>query len=118
MDDVEIADIPLQHLLKPGPHTDRFWITTIPKKLRDPLVRLPGNHSPPVIGWGVRINESLNWVIILLFILVVLFLIGVGVILYAGITSDNSSAFGLGAFLVALFTVYITYQYFAWRENT
>lgn len=117
MEDVEFADIPLQHLLKPGPHTDRFWITTFPKKLRDPLVRLPANSGHRVIGWGIRINESLNWVVILLLILIILVAIGVGVILYATITSDKSSAFGLGAFMVALFTVYTTYQYFAWRES-
>jgi hypothetical protein len=32
MEDVEPAEIPLLHLLKPGPHTDRFWITAFPKK--------------------------------------------------------------------------------------
>jgi hypothetical protein len=117
MDDVELVDIPLPHLLKPGPHTDRFWIMTFPKKLREQLARRPGADGQQVIGWGIRINEDLNWGYILLLILTILIVIGFSVVAYAVITSDNSSAFGLGAFLVTLFTVYITYQYFAWKEE-
>ena len=117
MEDVEIAAIPLPDLLKPGPHTDKFWITTFPKKIQDPLVRLPGDNGKRVLGWGIRVNERLSWSILLLLILIVLIAVGVGVILYAMVTRDNSSAFGLGSFLTALFTVYFTYQYFAWKES-
>jgi hypothetical protein len=49
--------------------------------------------------------------------LVLLVVIGVSVITYAAITADKSSAFGLGAYLVATFTVYISYQYFAWKAD-
>jgi hypothetical protein len=45
MEDVELADIPLSHLLKPGPHFDNFWLSTFPKKIRGPLLRLPGPHG-------------------------------------------------------------------------
>lgn len=117
MDDVELAEIPLSHLLKPGPHTDRFWITTFPKKLREQLVRRPGADGQRVIGWGIRINEGLNWSYILLLTLILLIVIGLIVIVYAMTTSDGSAAFGLGAFLVAVFTVYSTYQYLAWKEE-
>lgn len=116
MEDVEFCDIPLQHLLKLEPHTDRFWITTFPKKLRNPLIRLPGTDARAV-GWGVRMNESLNWSFILSVILTMLLAIGIGVIIYAAIASDNSSAFGLGSFLVPVFTVYIMDQYFAWKDS-
>jgi hypothetical protein len=118
MEDVELADIPLSHLLKPGPHTDIFWMMTIPKKLGQPLIRQSGTGGQRVIGWGIRINECLNWAVILSSMLVVLVVIGVAVIIYATITSDKSSAFGLGAYSVATFTVYITYQYFAWKEDS
>ncbi|KAL3474343.1 hypothetical protein BJX99DRAFT_260451 [Aspergillus californicus] len=114
---VEIADIPLPHLLKPGPHFDNFWLTMFPKKVRDQLVRRPGVDGQRVIGWGVRVNEGPNWVVFLLSILVILLAIGAGVIVYASLTSDNSSAFGLGAFLAAFVTVYLNYQYFAWKED-
>jgi hypothetical protein len=117
MEDVEFLDIPLSHLLKPGPHLDIFWMMTIPKKLGQPLTRRPGVGGQRVIGWGIRINECLNWVLILCAMLVLLVVIGVSVIAYAAITSDKSSAFGLGAYLVATFTVYISYQYFAWKED-
>lgn len=46
-----------------------------------------------------------------------LVVIGLSVAGYAVATLDSSSAFGLGSFLVALFTVYLTYQYFAWKED-
>lgn len=116
MDDVEFADIPLAHLLQPGPHLDTFWKSVFPKKLCEELQR-PAMSGGRVVGWGVRINESLNWSIVLLGIFLLLLFIGVIVVVYSAMTSDNSSAFGLGAFLMAIFTVYITYQYFAWREK-
>ena len=117
MEDVEFADIPLSHLLKPGPHTDLFWIITVPKKLEQPLSKPLGMDGQRVVGWGIRINECINWAAILSAMLLILVSIGIAVIIYASITSDKSSAFGLGAYLVATFTVYITYQYFAWKAN-
>ncbi|KAI1330599.1 hypothetical protein F5Y16DRAFT_338820 [Xylariaceae sp. FL0255] len=117
MDDVEFADIPLKHLMKPGPHTDKFWITTFPKKLDLQLVRPAGQNGQRVIGWGIHIKEKLNWPYILLVMFAMLLVSSGAVAIYAIVTSDHSSAFGLGAFLVALMTVYITYQYFAWKEQ-
>ncbi|KGO53939.1 hypothetical protein PEX1_041120 [Penicillium expansum] len=117
LDDVEMAYIPLNHLLKPGPHSDNFWITRFPKKIRDPLSRLPGSGGMKVTGWGIHVNECLNWTVVLLSMFITLLIIGLSVTIYALTTSDSSSAFGLGSFLVALFTVYFTYQYFAWKEN-
>lgn len=115
-DDVRFRDIPLPHLLKPGPHTDEFWKTMFPKKIRDPLIRQSGHNGQHVIGWGIRINESLDWTALLFSILLGLVTISVVVIVYAVTTANDSSAFGLGAFMAALFTVYMTYQYSAWRE--
>jgi hypothetical protein len=116
MDDVEFADIPLAHLLKPGPHTDTFWLKTFPKKVREPLLRQAGMDGQRVIGWGIRINEGLNWTVISLLLLTLVLAIGAAVGVYAAITSDNESAFGLGAFLVAVLGVYLSHQYFAWKE--
>ncbi|KAH7160524.1 hypothetical protein B0J13DRAFT_432586, partial [Dactylonectria estremocensis] len=116
MEDVELADIPLALLLKPGPHLDTFWITTFPKKLSEELWR-PAGGGQRVIGWGIRVNESLNWPVILFLILIIFLLMSVGVIVYSTITSDSSSAFGMGAFLAALLTVYLTYQYLSWKEE-
>lgn len=117
MEDVEFLHIPLPHLLKPGPHVDKFWITTFPKKLNEQLVRNPGTDGQKVIGWGIRINEELNWRCVLLLLIVVLFVTGIGVVTYAMVTSDDSSAFGMGAYLVAVSTTFITYQYFAWKDE-
>lgn len=117
IDDVELAYIPLDHLLKPGTHHDLFWLRTFPKKLSEELRRPPGT-AQRVVGWGIRINEKLNWATILLGILTGLIAISVAVIIYSIFTSDDSSAFGLGAFLAALLTIYVTYQYLLWKENT
>ncbi|KAF4910277.1 hypothetical protein CGCVW01_v011717 [Colletotrichum viniferum] len=72
-DEVEFR-IPLEHLILPGPHSDKFWITTVPTKLKPQLHRYPGEDMP-VIGWGVKVNEGLNWSHLLRLVLVVMFLI-------------------------------------------
>jgi hypothetical protein len=117
MEDVEFANVPLWHLLKPGPHTDQFWLETMPKKIGQPLGRQAGAHGQQVVGWGLRINEGLNWAVLSAITLLGLVLIGISVLLYSFLTSDGSSAFGLGAYLVAMFCVYNSYQYFAWKET-
>lgn len=117
MDDVEISAIPLNHLIKAGGHSSSFWMNRFPKKLREPVAWPREQSAPGVIGWGMRINETLNWAVIIPFTLVILLAIGVSVIIYAAVTSDNSAAFGLGAYLVAIFTLYITYQYQAWKDS-
>lgn len=116
MDDVELASIPLPELLTPQDHLDNFWLDTFPKKLSEQLQRPPGSKGH-VFGWGIRINETINLSVILLGILCLLTITGVVVGVYSAITSDDSSAFGLGAYLVALMTLYFTYQYFAWKES-
>jgi hypothetical protein len=116
MDDVEFADIPLAHLLKPGRHFDTFWTNTFPKKTREPLVRREGVDGRRVIGWGIRINEGPNWTVISFLILTVLLVIGAAVGIYAATTSDNESAFALGAFLASILAVYLSHQYFAWKD--
>jgi hypothetical protein len=116
MEDVELAYIPMSHLLKSGAHTDKFWKTTFPKKLKQPLVRSPGAVGQRVVGWGIRINECLNWTFVLFSSFVILTVVGSSVIIYAKITSDNNSAFSFGSFLGTLFTLYSSYQFLAWKE--
>ncbi|KAL3444255.1 hypothetical protein BJX65DRAFT_311033 [Aspergillus insuetus] len=118
VDDVEIDCINnLEHLLKPGPRTDDFWINRFPKKTRSPLERERGAAGQRVIGWGIRINEGPNLAMISLLVLVTLLGFGATVAIYAVTTSDNNSAFALGAFLVAVFVAYLGHQYFTWRET-
>lgn len=108
-------NIPLAHLLKPGEHYDGFWLSTFPKKLREELQR-PAGTRRPIIGWGIRINQSLNWTIALSTLLLLLILISIVVVVYAVAAGDASAAFGLGAYLAALLTVWLTYHYFSWKE--
>ncbi|TQN64067.1 hypothetical protein CSHISOI_11350, partial [Colletotrichum shisoi] len=77
MFDVELASIPLWHLTRPGLHSDKYWITTFPKKLRYKLHREAGVYVKPTIGWGIRVNEAFNWHHFLFLIVVVIVVIGV-----------------------------------------
>ena len=116
MPDSQAVTVPLSHLLKPAQHHNRFWVTTIPKKIGYPVIREPG-FDGQVIGWGIRINEGLNWILIMFLIFVLLLAVGAIVTVYAMITTDKSSAFGLGAYLVATITVYFTFQYLSWQAS-
>jgi hypothetical protein len=110
---VEILSIPkFGHLLKPGVHSYDFWLKTFPKKLNGPL-----SEQPAVMGWGLIIHETWDWVVILTAVLISMVLLGVGVVLYAVLAHDASSAFGLGAYLVAIIMLVGTLKYWSWQER-
>ncbi|KAK1589783.1 uncharacterized protein LY79DRAFT_234649 [Colletotrichum navitas] len=121
MANVALASIPLWHLTRPGRHSDKYWITTFPKKLRYPLRREAEVYGKPVIGWGIRVNECFNWGQFLFLILTVIVIIGAIMGAYLALRADDSSGFGLAAFLAAFLAavaaIYIPYQYFAWKEK-
>jgi hypothetical protein len=113
--DVEIHHIPFLHeLLKPGAHLGDFWLTLFPKKLHNPLEWAQGRT---VIGWGIEITEGMSWRVILAFVLLCLILTGLCVGLYATIRGDVSTAAGLGAYIVAVITIIVTLQYYAWVDR-
>ena len=112
---VEIHDIPFLHeLLKPGPHLGNYWLTLLPKKLQHPLEWTP---SRAVVGWGIHINEGMDWRVILALVILCLILTGLCVGLYATIRGDVSTAAGLGAYIVAVIAVVIPLQYYAWADR-
>ncbi|KAJ3495458.1 hypothetical protein NLG97_g3384 [Lecanicillium saksenae] len=113
--DVEIVNIPLAHLLKAKAHHDSFWLSTFPRKLNDEL-RRPAGSKQPTVGWGIRINQTLNWAVVLAVLLFMLVVISIIVVIYAAAKGDDSAAFGLGAYLAAILTVWLTYHYFSWQE--
>ncbi|KAK0371040.1 hypothetical protein CLIM01_11618 [Colletotrichum limetticola] len=115
--DVAVDSIPLWHLTLPGRrHSDNYWISTFPKKLRGPLHRLPGTRER-VIGWGIRINERFNWHLFFSLLLVIAVIIWAIVAVYLAYKADDSSGFGLGALLAALIAIYMPFQYFSWKEK-
>ncbi|KAK1970766.1 hypothetical protein LY78DRAFT_209724 [Colletotrichum sublineola] len=117
MVDVALASIPMWHLTRPGRHSDKYWITTFPKKLRCHLRREAGVYGKPAIGWGIRVNERFNWGQFLFLILAVIVMIGAIMGVYLALKADDSSGFGLAAFLAAVAALYIPHQYFAWKER-
>lgn len=110
-----VASLNLWHFRQRGPHLEYFWYDTVPKKVDGGLFRPPGTRGS-VVGYGIRINERLNASLVLRWLLVALILTGASVVIYAVCTRDNSSAFGLGAYLIAVLTVYVSLQYEAWKR--
>lgn len=106
----------LSHMRRPGPHTEVFWYNRVPKKVDGPLYR-PAGTVEDVVGYGVRINESLNEVLVFCWFFFLILATGAVVCVYSYSTGDNSSAFGLGAYLVAAFTVYVQLQYAWWKRT-
>lgn len=106
----------LWHMRRPGPHTEVYWYNTVPKKVDGALYR-PSGTIEDVVGYGVRINERLNDVLVLWWSFIFILVTGAFVYVYSRCTSDDSSAFGLGAYLVAVFTVYIQLQYAWWKRT-
>jgi hypothetical protein len=111
--DVEVLSIPkFSHLLKPGIHSYDFWLKTFPKKLRTELA-----YQPAVIGWGLIIHETWDWVILLSNLLVLMILVGIAVVLWALFAHDTASALGFGAYAVAVTALLLTVKYWAWQEQ-
>jgi hypothetical protein len=82
-----------------------FWTKRIPKKLAGTL---KDPSADPAIGCGVRIVEGPKWHA--LAILTIIFnAISLAVaLMYSAITSDISSGFAMGSFLLAVETTMVT----------
>lgn len=88
----------------------------MPKKLDGCLSWSPDTQDD-VLGYGIRINERLNLALILFWTLMGFLLTGIVVAVFAARTGDNSSAFGLRAYLIAVLAVYVPLQYEYWRAS-
>ncbi|KAH8731586.1 hypothetical protein GQ44DRAFT_333772 [Phaeosphaeriaceae sp. PMI808] len=105
----------MHELFKPGPHLDGYWTESFPKKLKDQLNYISGQRP---VGWGIIINEGINWPILWFGVLFTLILTGIVVLACAMRTGDVSSAAGLGAYFVATLTLVVTLQYYKWQEQS
>ncbi len=100
--------IPYLHsFYAPGPHLHNFWANLTPKKLhaRLPDALDPATGGRPLVGWGVRIVERLNWCAwsVLTELLLVLGL--VWAVLYAALRRDVSGGFAVAQNVVAALTM-------------
>ena len=117
---MEIED-PLLHdqfiheLLIPGPHLDRYWIRTFPKKLNERLKYT--SDQPPCFGWGVHIIESPNWYAIASLMFVLVILSGILSVVYSIARKDVSAGFSIGAYCVAIVTLGVTVRYLKWQSE-
>lgn len=99
--------LPFLHvLLEPGNHLDDFWTNHIPKKLKNELEYKSG--PDPVIGWGVHIVEGPNWHALAALSVVFVAASLVLALVYSFVTSDVSSAFTVGSFVLAAETLVVT----------
>jgi hypothetical protein len=89
-----------------GVHLKDFWVQRTPKKLHTRIRDQPHpSGQPAVIGWGVRIDERLNWrawsvLAQLLIVLTLLF-----ALVYAAVARDVSAAFAMAQYAVAALTM-------------
>lgn len=114
---VEIVNVQLAHLLKPSAqHRGRFWLSTVPKKLHEKQ-GCPAGTRQPVLGWGLLINQRLNWAAVLFLLALVLAVVSVIARVPAVVTGKFVFSFLLGGYLAAKLIVWLTTQYFSWREN-
>lgn len=103
----------MHELFKPGPHLDSYWMDTFPKKLKGQLKYISGQR--PIIGWGIIINEGINWPVLWYGVLFTLILTGFIVLACVVRTGDLSSAAGLGAYFVTILALVVTLHYQKWQ---
>jgi hypothetical protein len=104
----------IHELLTAGPHLDRYWIDSIPKKLNDKLLYNSGCRP---FGWGVHIVEGPNWLALYLFALGFVTLSGILAVVYSALTKDVSSGFAVGAYVVTVLTLAATLQYLKFEQG-
>jgi hypothetical protein len=104
----------IHELLKPGPHLDNYWISTFPKKLKGRLEYVSGQRP---IGWGIIINEGINWFALVFGAICIMLTTSFFVVMYSAMTKDVSSAAGIGAYVVAILTLVVTLHYFRWQQE-
>lgn len=116
--EVAMDGIDLPHLTRPDrQHRRKYWVNKLPKKLQGRLERHEEDDGV-VLGWGIRIHECLNWLLVFSLLLVSFVVILVIVAIYLACKGDDSSGFGLGALLAAFLAIYVPLQYLAWKEKT
>jgi hypothetical protein len=75
-----------------------FWSPRLPWRTGNPVKELG-------YGWGVLLEEGLNWPVFLLLMFLVVVLSGLFVGIYAFKTQDHSTAVSIGTWLTAVQTL-------------
>jgi hypothetical protein len=103
-DEFEITnldDVLLHSLLESGPHLDHYWLDMFPKKLHETLEYRSGSPDANT-GWGIRIVDGLNWIIILRLSLAVVAFSGILGLIYSIVKKDPGGGFTMAGYLVTL----------------
>ena len=113
--DEVIPDHIFFHLFNnPAPHYNSKWIHRIPKKLSSSI---SDSTDQIPIGWGIYIVETANLYVIFLALLMGLLLSGILAVVFAAVAGDVQGAFSIGAYLVAVLTVWMSAMYFKWSQE-
>ena len=113
--DEVIPDHIFFHLFNnPAPHYNSKWIHRIPKKLS---LSISDSTDQIPVGWGIHIVESANLYVVLSALLAGLTLSGILAVVFAAVTKDVQGAFSIGAYLVAVLTVWMSAMYFKWSQE-
>lgn len=103
----------IHELLTPGPHLDRYWVDSFPKKLNGKLEYISGQRP---FGWGIHIVEGPNWYAFAFLACTIVTLSGVLSVIYAILRQDISSAFGMGSYIISVLALFVTLAYLNWQQ--
>lgn len=93
-------------------HSQAIWSPRFPHKLERP-VRL--SNQPLAEGWGIEIEEGLNWVVVDSLMLVALFISAIVAGFYGHFMNDVATGVAIGAWLTAVQTLSAAIVFFKWK---
>jgi hypothetical protein len=97
----------------PEPSSADAWMSRLPKKLNTSIRHGTGAMT---YGWGVHIDEGLNWAAVAQLNLLVVVLSGVAAGLWKYFENDFQGAFGFGCWIIAALDSLLGVYFFKWQQ--
>jgi hypothetical protein len=102
-------------LKNPEAHKDAYFLNRLPKKLKRSIFSESDTAQP--FGWGVRIMEGPNKVALSWMTVLGIILSFVTSVIYAVVAKTQEQGFGIGQWMMAVFTAVLAALYFQWEEG-
>lgn len=104
----------IHELMTPGPHFDKYWLKSFPKKLENQPQYISG--KPTLVEWGIYITEGLNWALLTCWTLFMVLCTAIVVLLYSLVTKDTSSGLAVGQILIAILALGLGQSWAKWQN--